>query len=64
MSNQYNDARLDQITDDVLSMSYGEVSQHLGQYRSLEGWDNGNEDDAYDKLIVMRYEDEQFWINL
>lgn len=64
MSNQWNDIRLDQITDDVLSMSYGEVSQHLGQYRSLEGWDNGNEDDAYDKLIVMRYEDEQFWINL
>jgi len=57
MSNQYNDARLDQITDDVLSMDYDEVSQHLGQYRSL------NQDDAYDKLIVLRYEDDQYWAN-
>ena len=55
MSNQYNDARLDQITDDVLSMSYGEVCQYLGQYRSL------SQDDAYDKLIVLRYEDDQYW---
>jgi hypothetical protein len=57
MSNQHNDARLDQITDDVLSMSYGEVCQYLGQYRSL------NQDDAYDKLIVLRYEDDQYWAN-
>lgn len=57
MSNQSNDARLDQITDDVLSMSYGEVCQYLGQYRSL------NQDDAYDKLIVLRYEDDQYWAN-
>ena len=57
MSNQYNDARLDQITDDVLSMSYGEVCQYLGQYRSL------SQDAAYDKLIVLRYEDDQYWAN-
>ena len=57
MSNQSNDARLDQITDDVLSMSYGEVCQYLGQYRSL------NQDDAYDRLIVLRYEDDQYWAN-
>jgi hypothetical protein len=57
MSNQYNDARLDQITDDVLSMSYGEVCQYLGQYRSL------SQDDAYDRLIVLRYEDDQYWAN-
>jgi hypothetical protein len=57
MSNQYNDARLDQITDDVLSMSYGEVCQYLGQYRSL------NQDDDYDRLIVLRYEDDQYWSN-
>ena len=55
MSNEYNDARLDQITDDVLSMSYGAVCQYLGQYRSL------NQDDAYDRLIVLRYEDDQYW---
>lgn len=57
MSNQYNDARLDQITDDVLSMSYGEVCQYLGQYRSL------NQDADYDRLIVLRYEDDQYWAN-
>ena len=57
MSNQYNDARLDQITDDVLSMSYGEVCQYLGQYRSL------NQDGDYDRLIVLRYEDDQYWAN-
>jgi hypothetical protein len=57
MSNEYNDARLDQITDDVLSMSHEEVCQYLGQYRSL------NQDDDYDRLIVLRYEDDQFWAN-
>jgi len=57
MSNQYNDVRLDQITDDVLSMSYGEVCQYLRQYRSI------SQDDAYDKLIVLRYEDDQYWAN-
>ena len=57
MSNQYNDARLDQITDDVLSMSYSEVCQYLGQYRSL------SQDDDYDRLIVLRYEDDQYWAN-
>jgi hypothetical protein len=38
-------------------MSYGEVCQYLGQYRSLE------QDDAYDELIVLRYEDDQYWAN-
>ena len=57
MSNEYNDSRLDQITDDVLSMSHEEVCQYLGQYRSL------NQDDDYDRLIVLRYEDDQYWAN-
>ena len=57
MSKQSNDARLDQITDDVLSLSHEEVCQYLGQYRSLE------QDDAYDELIVLRYEDDQYWAN-
>ena len=60
MSNEYNDARLDQITDDVLSLSHGEVCQYIGQYRSLE------QDDGYDELIVLRYEDDQWypdWLN-
>lgn len=60
MSHIGNQELLDRCWDEVWEMEHDEVMQYLGQYRSLEGWQEMTEEQQYYKAIELKYE-EYMW---
>jgi hypothetical protein len=48
---------MDRVCDEVYDMPHDEVQQYLGQYRSLEGWQEWDEEAQYMKAIELKYEE-------
>jgi len=57
MSHIGNSKLMDRVCDEVYDMPHDEVQQYLGQYRSLEGWQEWDEEAQYMKAIELKYEE-------
>ena len=57
MSHEGNSQIQDRVRDEVYDMSQEELHGYLGQYRSLEGWQEWDEEAQYMKAIELKYEE-------
>lgn len=57
MSHIGNSKLMDRVCDEVFDMPHEEVLSYLGQYRSLEGWQELHEEEQYMKAIELKYEE-------